>query len=97
MERIGIRELRQRASEIIRRVAAGETFEVSDRGRAVATLTRIQRSGLAELERRGLVRRGKGRLEDMRPLPAKKGLPPLSQLVEEGREERISTSTPRRS
>ena len=39
MDAIGIRELRQRASVYLRRVAAGETFEVTDRGRPVALLT----------------------------------------------------------
>lgn len=38
MSSIGIRELRQRASEFLRRVQAGETFEVTDRGRPVALL-----------------------------------------------------------
>ena len=38
MTRVGVRELRQRASELLRRVAAGETFEVTDRGRPVAIL-----------------------------------------------------------
>lgn len=38
MDSIGIRELRQRASEYLRRVEAGETFEVTDRGRPVALL-----------------------------------------------------------
>jgi prevent-host-death family protein len=34
----GIRELRQRASELLRRVEAGETIEITDRGRPVAVL-----------------------------------------------------------
>ena len=41
MARIGIRELRQRASEYLRRVEAGETIEVTDRGRPIALLTPI--------------------------------------------------------
>ncbi len=41
MTSVGIRELRQRASEYLRRVAAGETIEVTDRGRPVALLTPI--------------------------------------------------------
>jgi len=41
MTRIGIRELRQRASEFLRRVEAGETIEVTDRGRPIALLTPI--------------------------------------------------------
>lgn len=39
MTTVGIRELRQRASELLRRVEAGETFEVTDRGRPVALLS----------------------------------------------------------
>jgi prevent-host-death family protein len=38
---IGIRELRQRASEYLRSVASGETVEVTDRGRPVAMLVSI--------------------------------------------------------
>ena len=44
MDTIGIRELRQRASVYLRRVAAGETFEVTDRGRPIALLTPIPSS-----------------------------------------------------
>ncbi len=38
MERIGIRELRQHASEWVRRASAGEHIEVTNRGRLVAIL-----------------------------------------------------------
>jgi prevent-host-death family protein len=38
MASIGVRELRQRASELLRRVERGETIEVTDRGRRVAIL-----------------------------------------------------------
>lgn len=38
MERIGIRELRQNASRYLSRVKAGETVEVTERGRLVALL-----------------------------------------------------------
>lgn len=41
MTSIGVRELRQRASEYLRRVEGGETFEVTDRGRPVALLSPI--------------------------------------------------------
>src|SRR5262249_6118578 len=37
-QRIGVRELRQHASQYLRRVAAGESFTVTDRGRPVAQL-----------------------------------------------------------
>jgi prevent-host-death family protein len=38
MERIGVRELRQHASRYLDRVKAGETVEVTERGRLVALL-----------------------------------------------------------
>lgn len=41
MRAIGIRELRQHASRHLRRVEAGETIEVTDRGRPVALLVPI--------------------------------------------------------
>ena len=39
MARVGVRELRQRASELLRLVEEGETIEITDRGRPVALLT----------------------------------------------------------
>lgn len=42
MDRIGVRELRQRASRYPARVAGGETLEVTDRGRAVAHLVPVR-------------------------------------------------------
>jgi prevent-host-death family protein len=38
VERIGVRELRQHASRYLGRVKAGETVEVTERGRLVALL-----------------------------------------------------------
>jgi prevent-host-death family protein len=87
MQRVGIRELRQRASDIIRRVAAGETFEVTDRGRPAAILTAPAPTGLAQLERQGLIRPAEGDLAKMKPVPIPKGMRAPSQRVSEGREE----------
>ena len=39
MTSVGVRELRQRASELLRLVELGETVEITDRGRPVALLT----------------------------------------------------------
>lgn len=39
MTSVGVRELRQRASELLRRVEHGETIAVTDRGRPVALLS----------------------------------------------------------
>lgn len=38
MTSVGVRELRQRASELLRLVEAGESIEITDRGRPVAML-----------------------------------------------------------
>src|SRR5271165_5488383 len=38
MTSVGVRELRQRASELLRLVEGGETIEITDRGRPVALL-----------------------------------------------------------
>ena len=88
MERVGVRELRQRASEILRRVAEdGETYEITDRGRPAALLIAPAGSGLKELERRGLVRRGEGELLALRPVKLTRGARRPSELVSEGRGE----------
>jgi prevent-host-death family protein len=87
MERVGVRELRQQASAILRRVAAGETFEVTDRGRPVARLVRASGTGLAQLEREGLVRRAEADLLELETLPLPRGARPPSELVAEARGE----------
>jgi prevent-host-death family protein len=85
MERVGVRELRRQASAILRRVAAGETVEVTDRGRPVAILIRAMPSGLARLEREGLLRRAQADLLDLRPVRLPAGAAAPSTLVSEGR------------
>lgn len=42
---VGVRALRQRASELLRRVEAGETIEITDRGRPVALLSPLPQGG----------------------------------------------------
>jgi antitoxin (DNA-binding transcriptional repressor) of toxin-antitoxin stability system len=87
MKRVGVRELRRDASAILRRVAAGETVEVTDRGRPVAVLSRSIPSGLARLEQEGLLRRAEGDLLDLAPVRLPAGAVPPSQRVAEGRDE----------
>jgi prevent-host-death family protein len=48
MKTIGVRELRQRASEVLRRAERGETFQVTDRGRPVALITPLRAVGPLE-------------------------------------------------
>ena len=42
---VGVRELRQRASELLRRVGQGKTIQVTDRGRPVALLSPAPEGG----------------------------------------------------
>jgi prevent-host-death family protein len=83
-QRIGVRELRQHASRWLRRVAAGESFEVTDRGRPVALLVPIKAdSGLEALVRAGRARPGEGHLTDLGPpLEPLPGAPPPSEVLE---------------
>ena len=54
MEKIGIRELRQNASEWVRRAHAGERFEVTRRGEVMAVLGPPPMGGtLAQLREAG--------------------------------------------
>jgi prevent-host-death family protein len=54
MDRIGVRELRQHASRWLARVAAGETIEITDRGRLVAVLSPpVERTACDRLEAAG--------------------------------------------
>lgn len=57
MERIGVRELRQHASRWLRRVAEGETYEITVRGVPVARLSPVAPPGgvLERLAAEGLV------------------------------------------
>ena len=71
MTQVGVRELRQRASELLRRVEAGETFEVTDRGRPVAMLAPLpERGPLERLRASGDLSSGTTSFEDL-PEPIK--------------------------
>lgn len=87
MERVGVRELRRDASAILRRVRAGETVEVTDRGRPVAVLVASLPDGLARLEREGLLRQAEGDLTELRLFRLPRGTAAPSKLVVDGRSE----------
>ncbi|MGH2928410.1 MAG: type II toxin-antitoxin system Phd/YefM family antitoxin, partial [Solirubrobacteraceae bacterium] len=53
MTSVGVRELRQRASELLRLVEAGQTVEITDRGRPVAVLAPLPVGPLARLRASG--------------------------------------------
>jgi prevent-host-death family protein len=92
MERVGVRELRQNLSVYLRRVRRGETLQVTERGRPVATLQPIvdPDDSMARIQARGIpVRRGAGNLAELPP-PVRVELDrPLGDVLEELREDRI--------
>lgn len=83
MTKVGIRELRQRASEYLRRVEAGKTIEVTDRGRPIALLTPIpQAPPLERLRASGDLYEGEGDLDDLpAPLELSAGQEPPSAVL----------------
>lgn len=90
--RVGVRELRQNLSVHLRRVARGETLEVTDRGRPVAMLGPLpeRMTPLGRLVAQGLiVRPATVRLEDLGPPPDIKVRVPLSEILDELRSDRI--------
>lgn len=89
MRSIGVRELRQRASEYLRLVANGETVEVTDRGKPVALLVPMPGDPVQRLIAEGklLPVKRPGGLEDVAPLQPRPGDKPLSKILEEMRED----------
>jgi prevent-host-death family protein len=65
MSSVGVRELRQRASELLRRVQAGEAIEITDRGRPVALLGPLPDDRLARLRAAGDLLPAAGELDDI--------------------------------
>lgn len=85
--RAGIRDLRQYLSRYIDRVKAGETIEVTERGRVVAALVprAEQDDEITALERRGLtVTRARLSLASLGPVPERRrGQKSASEALEE--------------
>jgi prevent-host-death family protein len=82
MERVGIRELRQNATAVLRRVARGEVIEVTDRGRAIARIVPMhEASRLEQLVAEGRASGTTGDLLDVRPISPIKGKPHLSEIL----------------
>ena len=90
MTSVGIRALRQRASELLRRVENGETIEITDRGRPVAVLAPLPDDPVERLMAAGDLQASEGDLSDLpEPIPLPEGSePPSSVLARLRRDER---------
>ena len=65
MTEVGIRALKQNASEVVAAVAAGDTVTITDRGRPVALLSPIRGSRLDELIESGRARKPRRSIADL--------------------------------
>jgi len=92
MTTIGVRELRQNASYYLDLVAAGETVEITNRGRPVALLTPVRRAVTAlsrdDMIAHGLLTPGRGNVLDVKPVELPEGSPTASEILEEMRDDR---------
>ncbi len=83
MTTVGVRELRQQASELLRQVARGETIEITDRGRPVALLGPVPAGDeLTRLRAAGQVSAAEGHLSDLpEPLQLEAGEQTASEVL----------------
>ena len=72
MDRMGIRELKQKTSAVMRRVANGEVMEVTDHGHPVARIVPLRPGTLDQMIAEGTVTPAR---HDPRELMAELGLP----------------------
>jgi prevent-host-death family protein len=73
-----VHEAKAKLSEILRRVKRGRSVTISERGREFAQVVPVGgatdlATRLTELERDGLIRSGRGRLEAIVPLARRRG------------------------
>lgn len=86
-KRVGVRELRQNLSVYLRRVAAGETLEVTERDRAVAILAPLPEAS-TPLGRLVFSGRAAAPVRDLLELGRPEGEPASGRLSEALAEER---------
>lgn len=88
---VGVRELRQNLSVYLRRVQAGERFEVTEHGRAVAVLSPLA-AGQSVLDRmiaEGRATPATGTLAVLPPRLVLPPGPPLSDVISQMRDEEV--------
>ena len=87
METVGIRELRQNASQVVAKVAAGEVITITDRGRPVAQMSPLASSSIERLRERGLITPATRNFEEYCASTKPTTGPPLSPVLQQLRDE----------
>lgn len=87
---MGIRELKQNASAVVRRVKDGEAITITERGKAVAKLLPIPEDKYLELVQEGVITPGRGRfdVDSIERFELPEGVT-TEQLIAEEREDRF--------
>jgi prevent-host-death family protein len=90
-DQVGVRELRQNLSTYLRRVADGETLEVTERNRPVAILAPLPETStpLGRLVASGRARAPAGDLLELGVPEGEPASTRLSEALDEEREERL--------
>ena len=84
--RVGVRALQQNASEVVKRVAAGEVIDITDRGRLVAHMIPAKSEGMQALRSAGLVQDARHSAAQLPPpLPRDPDQPTLGAILAEQR------------
>lgn len=76
------RDMRNSSSEVLRRVAAGESFTITNHGRPVARLVPLESDVLDELAERGQLRVARSAWDTLAPAPASSGVT-TAELLED--------------
>lgn len=87
MDRVGIRELKQNASAVVARAAAGESLIITDRGRPVAQIVPLKESTLDRLIAAGAVRPPVASFDELPP-PIDLGVSMSDEIIRRRAEER---------
>jgi len=86
MDQIGIRALKQNASAVVARAAAGEALIITDNGRPVAQIMPLPTDRLSALDKAGLLRTATATAAGIGP-PVEHGGPTLGDTLREMRDE----------
>jgi prevent-host-death family protein len=94
MKTVSVRALGRHASAVVAEAAAGETVIITDRGRPVAQMVPLGGGPLRDLQRAGLIRTRRHRIDDLPPALIVSG--PLGASVLRGRDDARMADAARR-
>ena len=79
------REMRNSSGEILRAVAAGETFQVTNNGQVAALISPPTGDGLARLEEQGHLRPARRPATDLSSIRRRTSTPTSQEIIEDVR------------